>query len=33
MREVSRTTRERITDRLRDETLSVGALAREFEIQ
>ncbi|PSQ50567.1 transcriptional regulator [Halobacteriales archaeon SW_7_65_23] len=33
MREASRTTRERITDRLRGETLSAGALAREFDIQ
>ncbi|PSQ36189.1 transcriptional regulator [Halobacteriales archaeon SW_10_66_29] len=33
MRETSRTTRERITDRLRGETLSAGALAREFEIR
>jgi predicted Zn-ribbon and HTH transcriptional regulator len=33
MREASRTTRERITDRLRGETLTASGIAREFEIQ
>ena len=33
MREADRTTRERMTDRLREETLSAGALAREFDIR
>jgi predicted Zn-ribbon and HTH transcriptional regulator len=33
MRESSRTTRERIADRLREEPLSASALAREFEIR
>jgi hypothetical protein len=32
MREADRTTRERITDRLRDRALPVSALAREFEV-
>jgi len=32
MREASRTTRERITDRLREGALPASALAREFEI-
>jgi predicted Zn-ribbon and HTH transcriptional regulator len=32
MREASRTTRERIAERLREETLTPSALAREFEI-
>lgn len=32
MREASRTTRERITDRLRDGALPASGLAREFEI-
>jgi len=33
MREASRTTRERIAERLRGETLTAGAIAREFGIQ
>ena len=33
MREANRTTRERMADRLREETLAAGALAREFEIR
>ena len=33
MREASRTTRERITDRLRETALPPGTLAREFEIR
>jgi predicted Zn-ribbon and HTH transcriptional regulator len=33
MREPRRTTRERMADRLREESLSASALAREFEIQ
>lgn len=33
MREASRTTRERMTERLYEEPLSASALAREFEIQ
>jgi len=33
MREASRTTRERITDRLRETALPAGAIAREFDIQ
>lgn len=33
MREATRTTRERMTERLREEPLSASALAREFEIQ
>jgi predicted Zn-ribbon and HTH transcriptional regulator len=33
MREASRTTRERIADRLREETLAAGTLANEFEIR
>jgi hypothetical protein len=33
MREASRTTRERIADRLREETLAAGELATEFEIR
>lgn len=33
MREVSRTTRQRIADQLRDDALAAGAIAREFEIQ
>ena len=32
MREASRTTRERMADRLREEPLSASALAREFEL-
>lgn len=32
MREASRTTRERIADRLRAETLTASVLAREFEV-
>jgi predicted Zn-ribbon and HTH transcriptional regulator len=32
MREASRTTRQRIADRLRGEPLAAGALAREFEV-
>ena len=32
MREASRTTRERMADRLREESLSASALAREFEL-
>lgn len=33
MREADRTTRERMADRLREEALAAGALAREFEIR
>ncbi len=33
MREASRTTRKRIADRLREETLAAGELATEFEIR
>lgn len=33
MREATRTTRQRIADRLREEPLAAGAIAREFEIQ
>jgi len=33
MREASRTTRERITDRLREESLPAGTLAREFDVR
>lgn len=33
MREASRTTRQRIADRLRDDALAAGAIAREFEIR
>ena len=33
MREASRTTRERITERLRKDALPASTLAREFEIQ
>jgi len=33
MREASRTTRERITDRLRGETLTAGSIAGEFGIR
>jgi len=33
MREASRTTRERMTERLRETPLPAGTLAREFEIQ
>ena len=33
MREASRTTRERMTDRLREEPLSAPALAREFDVR
>lgn len=33
MREASTTTRQRIADRLREEPLPAGALAREFEIR
>lgn len=33
MREASRTTRKRITDRLREQSLPAGALAREFDIR
>jgi len=33
MREVSRTTRQRIADQLREDALAAGAIAREFEIQ
>ncbi|MEF8786823.1 MAG: transcriptional regulator [Haloarculaceae archaeon] len=33
MREASRTTRERIADRLRDQPLPAGTLAREFDIR
>lgn len=32
MDEASRTTRERITDRLREEPLAASALAREFDV-
>ncbi len=32
MREASRTTRQRITDRLREQPLTASAIAREFEI-
>jgi predicted Zn-ribbon and HTH transcriptional regulator len=32
MREASRTTRQRIADRLREETMAAGALARTFEV-
>lgn len=32
MREASRTTRQRIADRLRDETMAAGTLAREFDV-
>jgi len=32
MREADRTTRERMTDRLRDQPLSVAGLAREFDV-
>ncbi|MFT4921920.1 MAG: putative Zn-ribbon and HTH transcriptional regulator [Haloarculaceae archaeon] len=33
MREASRTTRERMTDRLRDEPQTPAALAREFDVR
>jgi len=33
MREADRTTRERMTDRLRDESRSAAALAREFDVR
>jgi predicted Zn-ribbon and HTH transcriptional regulator len=33
MREATRTTRQRIADRLRDDALAAGAIAREFEIR
>jgi predicted Zn-ribbon and HTH transcriptional regulator len=33
MREASRTTRERIADRLRDEALAPAAIAREFDVR
>jgi len=33
MREASRTTRERMADRLREQPLSAAALAREFDVQ
>ncbi|WP_459194457.1 transcriptional regulator [Halosimplex sp. J119] len=33
MREATRTTRQRIADRLRDEPMAAGALAREFEVR
>ncbi len=33
MREASRTTRQRMADRLRDETLTASELAREFDVQ
>ncbi|MEF8812407.1 MAG: transcriptional regulator [Halovenus sp.] len=33
MREASRTTRQRMRDRLCEETLTAGALAREFKIR
>ena len=33
MREASRTTRERMADRLREEPLTASALAREFELR
>lgn len=33
MREASRTTRERMTERLREESLSAAALAREFDVR
>jgi len=33
MREASRTTRERMADRLREQTLTASGLAREFEVQ
>ena len=33
MREASRTTRQRIADRLREDALAAGAIAREFEIR
>lgn len=32
MREASRTTRERITDRLKEQPLTASAIAREFDI-
>jgi len=32
MREASRTTRQRIADRLRDETMAAGSIANSFEI-
>jgi len=32
MREAERTTRERITDRLREEAMQAGTVAREFDI-
>jgi len=33
MREATRTTRQRIADRLRDEPLAAGAIARDFEVE
>jgi len=33
MREADRTTRERMTDRLRERSLSTSALAREFDVR
>ncbi len=33
MREANRTTRERMADRLREESLSAAALAREFDLR
>lgn len=33
MREASRTTRQRIADRLREEPMAAGALAREFSVK
>ncbi|GGN86280.1 transcriptional regulator [Halomicroarcula sp. F13] len=33
MREASRTTRQRIADRLRDEAMAAGTIANTFEIQ
>ncbi|PSQ04158.1 transcriptional regulator [Halobacteriales archaeon QS_4_69_31] len=33
MREASRTTRQRIADRLRDEPVAAGALANEFSVR
>ena len=32
MRQANRTTRQRMADRLREEALTAGALAREFEV-
>jgi predicted Zn-ribbon and HTH transcriptional regulator len=33
MREATRTTRERMTDRLREDALTAAALAREFDVR